>query len=68
MINNIREKRQEFGLTQQDLARLVGVSRQTINAIETGKFDPSLSLAFKLSGVFKDPVEALFKPTQIKPS
>ncbi len=68
MINNIREKRQELGLTQQDLARLVGVSRQTINAIETGKFDPSLSLAFKLSGVFEEPVEALFKPTQTNPS
>ena len=68
MINNIREKRQELGLTQQDLARLVGVSRQTINAIETGKFDPSLSLAFKLSGVFEEPVEALFKMTQTNPS
>jgi putative transcriptional regulator len=68
MINNIREKRQELALTQQDLARLVGVSRQTINAIETGKFDPSLSLAFKLSTVFKEPVEALFTPTQTNPS
>lgn len=64
MINSIRERRQELALTQQELARLVGVSRQTINAIETGKFDPSLSLAFKLSSVFKAPVEALFVPAQ----
>lgn len=68
MINNIRERRQQRALTQQDLARLVGVSRQTINAIETGKFDPSLSLAFKLSAVFEQPVEALFEPTYTKPS
>ena len=68
MINDIRERRQELALTQQDLARLVGVSRQTINAIETGKFDPSLSLAFKLSAVFKEPVEALFQPALSNPS
>lgn len=68
MINSIRQRRQALELTQQDLARLVGVSRQTINAIETGKFDPSLSLAFKLSAVFQEPVEGLFEPTHTKPS
>lgn len=68
MKNSIRERRQELSLTQQELARLVGVSRQTINAIETGKFDPSLSLAFRLSTVFKEPVEILFQPTEANPS
>lgn len=67
MKNNIRERRQTLSLTQQDLARLVGVSRQTINAIETGKFDPSLSLAFKLSAVFEEPVEILFQPVDANP-
>lgn len=68
MKNSIRERRQELSLTQQELAGLVGVSRQTINAIETGKFDPSLSLAFRLSTVFKEPVEILFQPTEANPS
>jgi putative transcriptional regulator len=46
--------------TQADLARHVGVSRQTINSIETGRFEPSLSLALKLAALFGAPVEDIF--------
>ena len=50
--NRVREARQKQGWTQDDLGRRVGVSRQTINAIENGRYDPSLPLAFKLARVF----------------
>lgn len=62
MNNNIREQRSDRGWTQQDLARRLGVSRQTVNAIEVGKYDPSLPLAFKLAAAFGEPIEALFTP------
>jgi putative transcriptional regulator len=52
MKNSIKELRARDGFTQEDLAHEVGVSRQTINAIEKGKFDPSLPLAFKLAHLF----------------
>jgi putative transcriptional regulator len=52
--------RSEHRLTQEDLAGLLGVSRQTVNSIETGRFEPSLSLALKIAVYFKRPVEAIF--------
>ncbi|AJP71079.1 helix-turn-helix transcriptional regulator [Sphingomonas hengshuiensis] len=54
------ELRREHRLTQADLAAAVGVSRQTINSIETGRFEPSLSLALTLAQHFETPVEAIF--------
>lgn len=62
MKNRIRELRAERGWTQQDLADRIGVSRQTVNAIETGKYDPSLPVALRLARLFGRPVEALFDP------
>jgi putative transcriptional regulator len=58
--NRVHELRTERRLTQADLAAQVGVSRQTINSIETGRFEPSLGLALKLARLFEQPVEALF--------
>ena len=52
--------RSERKLTQADLAAAVGVSRQTVNSIENGRFEPSLTLALKLGRYFEMPVEALF--------
>ena len=62
MNNCIKVKRAENDFTQQDLADKIGVSRQTINAIEKGKYDPSLPIAFKLAKVFKCQIEDLFHP------
>jgi len=61
MKNIIREIRTEKGLRQEDLGEQIGVSRQTINAIEKGKFDPSLSTAFKLSKALGLKIEELFQ-------
>jgi putative transcriptional regulator len=58
--NDVRELRTERGLRQEDLARALRVSRQTINAIETGRYLPSLPLAFELARFFDRPVEELF--------
>jgi putative transcriptional regulator len=60
MKNRIKELRTERAWTQADLAQRVGVSRQTINAIETGKFDPSLPFAFRLAKLFNMKIEELF--------
>jgi putative transcriptional regulator len=60
MKNKIKVFRAIQGLRQEDLAREVSVSRQTIVAIETGKYDPSLDLAFKIARFFKVPVEEVF--------
>ncbi len=60
MKNKVRELRKAQGLTQEELGEIIGVSRQTINAIEKEKFDPSLPTAFKMSNVFKVPIEAFF--------
>jgi len=60
--NHLRELRAEHGWSQQDLAERLGVSRQSVNAIETGKYDPSLPLAFRIAGVFGLAIEALFQP------
>jgi putative transcriptional regulator len=60
MKNRIKVLRAERNMTQADLAIEVQVSRQTINAIEKGKFDPSLPLAFKISRLFEMPIETIF--------
>ncbi len=62
MNNRIRELRRQQGWTQQDLAGRLGVSRQTVNAIETGKYDPSLPVAFGLARVFGLAIEDIFQP------
>ncbi|HVU37429.1 MAG TPA: helix-turn-helix transcriptional regulator [Opitutales bacterium] len=62
MKNHLRVLRAEFNLSQAELADRVGVARQTIIALEAGKYAPSLPLAFKLSMVFDKPVEAVFIP------
>jgi putative transcriptional regulator len=62
MNNRVRELRGERGWSQADLAQKLDVSRQTINAIETGKYDPSLPLAFKIAQLFGMPIETIFVP------
>ncbi|SDS64962.1 helix-turn-helix transcriptional regulator [Jiangella sp. DSM 45060] len=64
MKNRIAELRAERAWTQADLAQRVGVSRQSINAIETGKFDPSLPVAFRLARLFDLPIEGIFTDEQ----
>ena len=59
MKNRIRVERAEVRMTQQQLADAVGVSRQTVNAVETGKFVPSTLLALKIARTFRKPVEAI---------
>lgn len=61
MKNRVRDFRTEKGMTQEDLADIIGVSRQTINAIEKQKFDPSLPTAFKMSRLFEKPIEEIFQ-------
>lgn len=61
MKNNIKVERARYNLTQGDLAEKVGVSRQTINSIETKKYVPSAVLALKIARVFQLPVEDLFE-------
>lgn len=61
MKNRIRVERAERRMTQQQLAVAVGVSRQTVNAIEAGKFIPSALLALKIAREFEKPVEAVFQ-------
>lgn len=60
MKNSVRDLRGRFSWTQADLAEKLGVSRQTINAIETEKYDPSLPLAFKIAKIFHKTVEEIF--------
>ena len=62
MNNRVRELREAKGWSQGELAERLAVSRQTVNAIETGKSDPSLPLAFKLAKLFKKAIEDLFDP------
>ena len=61
MKNQVRELRGAKQWTQGDLADRLAVSRQTINAIETEKYDPSLPLAFKIAKLFKQPIEEIFE-------
>jgi Predicted transcriptional regulators len=58
--NRIRELRENFNLTQQDLSEKVTVSRQTIISLENGKYNPSIFLAYKISRVFNLPIEKVF--------
>ena len=60
MKNNIRTLRKQLGLRQEDVAKLVNVTRQTINAIENDQYNPTLVLAMKLARLLKTPVEELF--------
>jgi putative transcriptional regulator len=62
MLNDVRERRGERGLSQAALGEAMGVSRQTINAIETGRYMPSLPLAIALARFFGATVEAMFHP------
>ena len=60
MNNRLKVLRAERNWSQADLAQRLGVSRQSVNAVETGKFDPSLPLAFKIARLFGLPIEAVF--------
>jgi putative transcriptional regulator len=64
MDNHVRELRSAQGWSQAELAERLDVSRQTINAIETGKYDPSLPLAFKIARLFGRPLESIFLPAE----
>lgn len=61
VLNRVRKHRLERGLTQAQLARAVGVSRQSINSIERGRYIPSLPLALRFSRVFRCPTDSLFE-------
>ncbi|MCJ8167212.1 helix-turn-helix transcriptional regulator [Pontibacter sp. E15-1] len=61
MKNRLKVLRAERDLTQAQLSEALAVSRQTVNAIEKGKFDPSLPLAFKISRLFELPIEEIFQ-------
>ena len=60
MNNRLKVLRAERDWSQADLADQLGVSRQTVNALETGRYDPSLPLAFKIARVFGQPIESIF--------
>ena len=62
MRNDVRQRRDGAGMSQADLAAAVGVTRQTINAIERERYDPSIELAFKLAAHFDCRIEDLFDP------
>ncbi len=65
MINRLKVLRAENDMTQADLAAALDVSRQTINSIEKGKFDPSLPLAFKIARLFKCQIEEVFSDEEV---
>ena len=60
MNNHLRKLRERMGWSQAALAEQLAVSRQTINALETGKYDPSLPLAFRIAHLFDEPIESIF--------
>ena len=60
MRSHVRELREQLGWSQAALAERLGVSRQTVNAIETGKYDPSLPLAFRLARLLEKNIESIF--------
>ena len=61
MENVLPKLRDEHGWSQGELANRLGVSRQTVNALEKGRYDPSLPLAFKIARLFKKPIEEIFQ-------
>lgn len=65
MKNRLKVLRAERDWSQADLAERLEVSRQTVNAIETGRYDPSLPLAFRLAEVFATTIEAIFEPEEV---
>ena len=67
MKNQLRVLRAERQWSQGDLAGKLGVSRQTVNALETGKYDPSLPLAFKIAALFGRRIEDIFEPDEPPP-
>lgn len=62
MKSRVRELREALGWSQATLGERLDVSRQTVNAIETGKYDPSLPLAFRIARLFGEPIESIFQP------
>jgi putative transcriptional regulator len=66
MKNRIRIARGERGWSQAELAGRLKVSRQTVNAIETGRYDPSLPLAFRIARLLGQPIEAIFEPDSVE--
>ncbi len=64
MVNSIRTRRKELNLSQEELAKRCGVSRQTVNAIENNKYDPTLALAFRLAKELQLTVDELFSDQQ----
>ena len=64
MNNRLRELREREGWSQGELAERLDVSRRTINALETGKYDPSLPLAFRIARLFGKPIEYVFLPDE----
>jgi putative transcriptional regulator len=62
MKNRLKVLRAERDWNQGDLADALGISRQSVNAIETGRYDPSLPLAFRIAALFDMPIEAIFDP------
>ena len=64
MNNRLKVLRAERDWSQADLAERLAVSRQTVNAIETGRYDPSLPLAFKIARLFATPIETIFQDDQ----
>lgn len=67
MNNHLRTLREGRGWTQGALADRLGVSRQTVNALETGRYDPALPLAFRIARLFGQPIEAIFIPPEDEP-
>jgi putative transcriptional regulator len=61
MKNRLKVLRAEYNWSQAELSEYLGVSRQTVNALETGKYDPSLPLAFKIARLFQLPIEEIFQ-------
>ena len=62
MENEIKARREQLGFSQGELAKACGVSRQTVNAIENNKYDPTLALAFRLAQILGTTVDQLFHP------
>ena len=65
MKNKLSDLRAQNGWTQSDLATRLNVSRQTVNAVETERYEPSLTLAFAISKLFKIPIEEIFLPGRV---